>query len=312
MEVTYGTAMHEARVSRSRTREMSRFLHHYRRWNAHIESAALERNMRDTVCERLAPVVKAAAKFTETLHGEFNFGERGLSFVHAAFTELLECRSALQHSYAFSYIRFKIKTASRDKLPSALRSEKHAVERCQAELERMTEQLSDVVARSHLRATQTQILFLTAATAEKRKEFSNLMVTILAKEKKRMEKEGAYSGTFLASGKKKNRDRKITLPLENLDGPILSDDDGTELPGSTSNNSDNAIDDENSKEEIEAAIRASLARFMANTGELDVLNVESDNGESDAEHTQGDWSCSACTYVNSQGTRCAMCGTGRQ
>lgn len=268
--------------------------------------------MKDTVCERFAPVVRAAAQFVETCNGEFNFGGQGLSFIHAAFTELLECRFTLQHSYACSYIRFKSNSGTtREQLSRSLRSEKHAVERSQAELETMTEQLSDVVARSHLRATQAQILFLTAATAEKRKEFSNLMVTILAKEQKRIRKEEADTKRAFRTNWKRNPRRENTdLSLEDLDELILSYDGGSALPGSIGS-SDNAIGDESSKEEIEAAIRASLARFMINTGELDVLNVDSDDGE-DAKDTRGEWSCCACTYINCQGFRCAMCGTTRQ
>lgn len=307
MELTYGTAMHEARVSRNRTREIGRFLHHYRRWNAHFESATLERKMRDTVCERLAPVMKAATKFSETYNGEFDFGGHGLSFVHAAFTELLECRSTMQHSYAYSYIRFKTQTGNRDKLPSSLRSEKHAVERSQASLETMTEQLSDVVARSHLRATQTQILFLTAATAEKRKEFSNLMITILAKEKGRVQKEESNSNGAFLTFNNENAGRMTTPNDSNV---VLSHHDDAELHVPRSDNNDHVIGDDSSKEDIETAIRASLAQFLRNTGELDVLDIDNESTE-DADDAHSDWSCFACTFVNAQGPRCAMCGTKR-
>ena len=53
----------------------------------------------------------------------------------------------------------------------------------------ITEQMSDIVARSHLRATQVQITFLTAGAAEKREEFTNLMFTILNEEKKELKNE---------------------------------------------------------------------------------------------------------------------------
>jgi hypothetical protein len=65
-----------------------------------------------------------------------------------------------------------------------LLKEKFAFEQIQAELEMMTEQMSNVVARSHLRATQAQITYLTASSAEKRKEFSYLMINFLHEEVK--------------------------------------------------------------------------------------------------------------------------------
>jgi hypothetical protein len=54
---------------------MARFLHHYTRWEAHGESATLERNMGDSVCSRLAPVVDAAIDFDGS--PTFNFGGKG-------------------------------------------------------------------------------------------------------------------------------------------------------------------------------------------------------------------------------------------
>ncbi|GAX11563.1 hypothetical protein FisN_22Lh256 [Fistulifera solaris] len=304
MEVTYGTAMHEARVSRSRTREMGRFLHHYRRWNAHCESAVLERNMRDSAIERLAPVVKIASQFVPPYSGDFNFGGQGLSFIHAAFTELLECRATLQHSYAYLYVQFDTKPGVRGKLSKQLRTEKRAVERIQAELETMTEQLSDVVARSHLRATQMQILFLTSATAEKRKEFSSCMITILAKQLKRSSKDGTQAKSASRDGREGNFIRNDS-----------ANGDKAKLHRRSSNGSDDlVVGDGSSREDIEADIRASLARFMKNTGELDVLRIESDNCEDafDDKETQGDWPCLTCTYVNCQGFHCAICGTSRR
>jgi hypothetical protein len=304
MEVTYGTAMHEARVSRSRTREMGRFLHHYRRWNAHFESAVLERNMRNSAIERLAPVVKSASQFAQPYSGDFNFGGQGLSFIHAAFTELLECRATLQHSYAYVYIHFDTKQGVREKLSRQLRTEKRAVESIQAELETMTEQLSDVVARSHLRATQMQILFLTSATADKRKEFSNFMITILAKQLKRSSKDGTQAKSASRDGREGNFIRNNA-----------ANDDKDKLHRRSTNDSDDiVVGERSSREDIEADIRASLARFMINTGELDVLRIESDNGAVDFDHkeTRGDWPCLTCTYINCQGFHCAMCGTSRR
>jgi hypothetical protein len=138
------------------------FLHNYRRWIAHKESAALERQMAETASYRLAPVVEAAIDFNG--HESFDFGGIGLSFIHAAFTELLECRSLLQHSYAFAFFRYPIQYhIRRDRLAKSKEREKLAFEQRQSELEMLTEQASDIVARIHLRATQMQIMFVTKA-----------------------------------------------------------------------------------------------------------------------------------------------------
>mgnify|MGYP001295673442 CR=1 FL=1 len=56
-----------------------------------------------------------------------------------------------------------------------VRKEKFRFERLQAELETLTEQMSDIVARSHLRASQIQITYLTSAAAEKRLELNNFI-----------------------------------------------------------------------------------------------------------------------------------------
>jgi Ariadne domain len=128
----YGTAIYSAREAWKAKQESNRVIHHYTRWEAHAQSASLERKMQDSVCSRLAPVVEAATTFDGS--PVFNFGGHGLSFVHAAFTELLECRSMLQHSYAFSYFRYP--TFSRSAHVHAhlygKRKEKQSFERLQA------------------------------------------------------------------------------------------------------------------------------------------------------------------------------------
>jgi hypothetical protein len=79
MAQTYGTAMPASRVAYKKAKEMKRFLHHYTRWNAHLESAALEKNMSENVCTRLAPVVDAAAEFA--CDKNFNFDGKGMCFL---------------------------------------------------------------------------------------------------------------------------------------------------------------------------------------------------------------------------------------
>lgn len=138
MASTYGTAKHSARAAHRKSRHMARFLHHYRRWNAHADSSALERAMGDSSCTRLAAVVKAATEFNG--FDDFDFDGEGLSFVHNAFFELFECRSLLQHSYAYSFFRYKMSYGMAYRQAKRRMSEKAAFEQLQSELEMLTEQ----------------------------------------------------------------------------------------------------------------------------------------------------------------------------
>ena len=56
---------------------MNRFLHHYTRYEAHGQSARLERNIAENATKRLAPVVDAAIEFDGS--PAFNFGGKGMS-----------------------------------------------------------------------------------------------------------------------------------------------------------------------------------------------------------------------------------------
>jgi Ariadne domain len=182
----HGTAGHDSRISRKRSTETARFLHYYERWCGHAESASLEHKMRLSVCERLAPVVRKAIEYNGGIH---MFGGTGLSFVHAAFSELLECRSMLQHSYAFAFFDFQS-----DALLNR-RFKKVVFERIQSELELLTEQISGVIARAHIRAAESQIVFLTKITAGKRSEFTHFMMDLF-----RRDDETDIGKTNLATG----------------------------------------------------------------------------------------------------------------
>jgi hypothetical protein len=189
MAVTYGTARHETIVSKKRSFEVARFIHHFERWCAHADSARLEHSMRINVCKRLEPVVQQAVEYD----GVHVFGGKGLSFLHSAFTELLECRSMLQHSYAYAFFQYKSKDNIIYKLVRRKLNEKIVFERLQSELELLTEQISDVVARMHIRATETQIIYLTTVAAGKRREFSNFMLDILWRNDKDVKKKSTHS-----------------------------------------------------------------------------------------------------------------------
>jgi len=258
----FGTAIHSAREQWQERQRMARFLHHYTRWNAHGESATLERKMCDTVCSRLAPVVEAAIDFDGS--PTFNFGGKGLSFVHSAFTELLECRSVLKHSYAFSFFRYPAFYQFRHYGQlSNRRREKTTFERLQSELEIMTEQMSDIVARSHLRATKVQITFLTSSAAERRNDFTNLMFSILNEERK---------------------ETKLTRAPKSLGINVISE-------GSVSQRHRN-----------DGVLPSPLDEFMSRA-QLDPTGGN--------ENHLNMWACSACTYMNSGGFRCAICGHRR-
>lgn len=144
--------------------------------------------MADTVCTRLAPVVQAAIDFDGS--PTFNFGGKGLSFIHNAFFELSECRLTLRHSYAFSFYRYPSRSFTQSSSEPHIsylgnkRKEKFRFDRLQSELETLTEQMSDIVARSHLRASQIQITYLTSGAAEKRLELNNFLFQIYREDKR--------------------------------------------------------------------------------------------------------------------------------
>ena len=311
MNSTYGTAMHAARIAKKKSQTVARFLHHYQRWMAHSESATLERKMSESASSRLEPVVEAAIDFNGL--PSFNFDGDGLSFVHDAFMELLECRSMLQHSYAFSFYRYDFSTVKRYRYIKTRMSEKLAFEQIQSDLELLTEQMSDVVARSHLRANKAEIKFLTVAASEKRKEFSNAMISIHTAEKK--EFDFYASPESKSQGKKKRRSRDKTIPgilgdAQNdatVETPrlVTSDTATTLQTQETSTPQERNLEED----ELEEAIRMSLAD-MAASGSADTVRGSMDAAEYGYEQTR-DWACSACTFVNSQGRHCAMCGTAR-
>lgn len=263
----YGTAIYSAREQYRQRQEMNRFLHHYTRFEAHGESATLERRMADSASSRLAPVVYAAIDFAGSR--TFNFGGKGLSFIHKAFTELLECRSTLKYSYAFSYFRYPTFFQFRriDELNN-IRKEKALFEALQSELEIITEQMSDVVARSHMRASQNQITYLCAGAAEKRVEFANLMFYILNKDLKKSKKD-------------KSHRRKRNLKLDQQSGDYYS-----------------SSDDEEEKRKQRSSNMDGVRSFLQS-----VSGFTQDQPET--------WACHLCTFLNTGGRMCSMCGTIR-
>jgi hypothetical protein len=268
MDETYGTARHESRVSKKKSLEISRFLHHYERWCGHSDSAILEHSMRLRLCERLGPVVRKAIEYGGGIH---IFGGKGISFVHSAFTELLECRSILQHSYVFGFLSYRSSQLTRQQS-----TQKVVFERIQSELELLTEQISDVVARTHIRASETQIVFLTKVSSGKRKELTNFMI-----------------------------DR---LRLAEIDEMKQLHSNQVNLPGHRPTNirhGDYSSDDDEDADAAEA-IQRSLDTYEAATNRRFHYHIEDDIVELQ------DWACSGCTYINAGSVRrCEMCDTRR-
>ena len=289
MRSIYGTSEHETRAARKKSKEMGRFLHNYQRWHAHADSAALERRMAESVCTRLAPVVREVIDYSGS---EYVFGGKGLSFIHAAFTELLECRSQLQHSYAFSFLRYR-STSGGHQFSRGQSSEKLAFEQTQSALELMVEQISDVVARSHIRATQTQIAFLTHMTAGKRKEFSNVMINALLQERKEVEAERKKNEWQTNDSK-----RQLSMGTTELAGGLFGSIVGLRAHYDAWSQSGSDVD-----ENVRESLASYLAAVSASHGLLDYA--------SDNEEAISDWACAACTYVNSGGRRCEICTSFR-
>jgi len=291
-EAHYGTALHSSRVAWKKSKEMGLFLHHYRRWTAHRESATLERQMADTACARLDPVVEAAIEFNG--HEHFNFGGKGLSFIHAAFTELLECRSLLQHSYAFSFFRYPILYHLRKNRAIKNRDrEKMAFEQLQSELETLAEQMSDIVARKHIRATQMQIMFMTNSACEKRHEFNSFMLSLLNEQIKE---------TNEAARRTKIKKKKQTVdrtPSE-IESILVFPPGG--LPSVPHQGRELNSDEDNF---LLHSIREGRDQEQRVGDSLHSIYDEENQGRFQ------DWDCSECTYMNAGGRRCAMCGTAR-
>jgi len=141
---TYGTSLHAARTAREDAKLMARFIFYYGRWTAQKESSILETKMASTLRLRLKMMTIFALKESEDIGLEL--GTLGISFVNDAFTELLECRSFLQHSYAHAYFRFASLLGGEN--DSNREIEKLSLEHWQSKLEMILEQLSNAVVRS--------------------------------------------------------------------------------------------------------------------------------------------------------------------
>eukprot|EP00977_Amphora_coffeiformis_P007361 scaffold1595_cov171-Amphora_coffeaeformis.AAC.2 len=290
MRVIYGTAMHESRIAHKKAKEIGRFIHHYHRWSAHSQSRKLESDLSEKVCERLEPVMRAAKEFTED--PTFNFDGMGLSFLYAAFTELDECRSILLQSYPYAYYRFApldLRQLGYRQKFRYLHREKKQFEKLQSQLELLTENLSDIVARTHLRANVSQIQFLTVNSAEKRKDFTNFIITTLT-EDDRDAKRSLLAGR---PQEEKLSTTRIIGMLDN-DGAVADEEE---------------IGGDGSASYFEDTLQQSLEEFQLRIDSHELSEVDSD-GFGEHSTTFPPWSCPACTFVNEEPNvpLCEICG----
>jgi len=336
----YGSSMHTSRKAWKRKQEIRRFLDHYSHWEAHKESNTLEQKMADNVCTRLSQVVEAAIDFDGS--PAFNFGGKGLSFIHNAFFELAECRSTLRYSYAFSFYRYPSKAFSKASLspPKSYlgnkRKEKFRFERLQAELETLTEQMSDIVARSHLRASQIQITYLTSGAAEKRLELNNFLFQIYREEKReamrqkqREEEEkrrpplsarhyiaamnhmqGRRGAEFSSSQEMFNRLMQLRdQRYEETTTPYVTVGD---LPSNGRDLSMQLMAQDQRLHAIGERLRGMEGMLRTHQNRNSYLNEENRyDDEEIAVPASQMWDCSRCTFMNTGGNFCAMCETPR-
>lgn len=65
---------------------------------------------------------------------------------------------------------------------------------------------------------------------------------------------------------------------------------------------------------MQEALRASLVTFQAESGTSIGATTSGEvegGGDDESEGPSTEWACEACTFVNSGGTLCSMCGTVR-
>ena len=287
MRVIYGTAMHESRIAKKKSKEIGRFIHHYHRWSAHSQSRKLESDLSEKVCERLEPVLRAAKELRED--PTFNFNGMGLSFLYAAFTELDQCRSILLQSYPYAYYRYAqldLRQPGYRQKFRYLHKEKKQFEKLQSELELLTEQMSDIVAGKYLRANQSQIQFLTLNSAEKRKDFTNFIVTTLTQD----ERDTKRSMLVVQPQEERINTTRI-MGMVDEDRNIVDEEEG-----------------DTSASYFENALQQSLEEFQLRIDSHDLSEVDSD-GFGGQSTTFPPWSCPACTYMNEEPNVpfCEMC-----
>ena len=140
----------------------------------------------------------------------------------------------------------------------------------------VTEQMSDIVARSHIRATQVQITLLTNEAAQRRVEFSTLIFKVLREERnektrEESEKNRKYKGI---------RGSSLPMSMYGLDNT--------------------------------GRLADGVFPFNHVRDETFLLEMTRNFGDFPGFADLGPWACPACTLMNSGGRFCEACGTQRR
>lgn len=136
--------------------------------------------------------------------------------------------------------------------------------------------MSDIVARSHIRATQIQINLLTVEAAQRRMEFCTLIFKVLREERNEKQQKESESNHRKHENTHTRR-QNFVLPEHAFDHIERIADVGVE-----------DLQDENYIHEM-------MRSF----------------GDFPGHAIRGPWSCSVCTLMNNDGGRCDACGNLR-
>lgn len=244
----------------------------------------------------------------------------------------------LEFTYPFAFYRYAKISPIVYRIKSSREIEKINFESLQSELEMLTEQMSDIVARKHLRATMTQIMFLTSAAAEKRRELNMFMMAMghdyrrkmKEKNKKRTEKQVVSIVPPTSQEDDCDSDhneisdealmeilaRSTMRPGQNAGRPVHPaslnvewDTSAADIVPNTRSNMNFVRHQQRTGGDEDAAfqlaVQASIRSHIAFTNEA--MNAHSSDEDDDV----NGWNCSACTYTNRGGRHCAMCGSRR-
>lgn len=314
----YGTSMYTARTTREQAKRMARFIFYYGRWTAQQDSSMLEAKIASTLDVRLRKMVAIALKESEYI--SLDVPTEVCAFVYDAFDELRECRSVLQHSYAYAFFRFAPLDTSRD-------IEKLMFEHWQSELETVVEQLSNAVARSHLRASRAQIMQLSQAASQRRIEFSIHVISVRHEEALKNERLGDLSSYHNADGSLQqespaDRDEDESAPTLGLRQQYVVGGDNSSGRGLADilerilqlESTDMVVNSGSHDDDSSFGLLVENDYFVYSQAEEEVQlqrALEASMSDMLDEGSLSTWVCANCTYQNSSSSRsepiCALC-----
>ena len=193
------------------------------------------------------------------------------------------------------YAYYRYRSSENVKFTINAIQEKITFESLQSELEMITEQLSDIVARKYIRATRSQIVFLTAAAAEKRLDFYQFVIKVARDEGKIYADQEERMEDLQTEGKANPPFRSLNRPgkeIVRIVREIFASECHEENNESKWNDEGN-VQEENEMVEVEDAL---LAEAM----------------EQSMKDAIDNWTCNLCTYENSRESDvCAICRCNR-